>query len=156
MVTDRLGILFEELAKKLGIAITPDARGGCRLRFKNGVEVQLEQSSDGRYITLLSHMGEIAPGRYRENIFKEGLKANGLPLPRHGIFSYSKKNDAFYLFDQIPLEEISGEKLNDLLQPFVQKATIWKEAIARGDVPSYAGNEASFGGGGSGGMFGLR
>ena len=154
MVTDKMGLLFEELGKRLNLQINPDPKGCCRIRFKNGVEVQLEPSSDARFLTLLSNMGDMAPGRYRENVLREALKANGQTPPLYGIFAFSKKNDAFYLFDQIPLEEISGDKLFDYLQPFLQKAEIWQSAISRGEVPSYSGNEASFGR--SGGMFGLK
>ena len=154
MVSDKMGLLFEELGKRLNAQIKPDNAGSCRIRFKNGIEVQFEQSSDARYITFISNMGEIPPGRYRENVLREALKANGLTAPLNGIFAFSKKNDAFYLFDQISLQDISGDKIFEALQPFLQKAEIWVGAISRGEVPSYTGNEASFGRGG--GMFGLK
>jgi hypothetical protein len=100
------------------------------------------------------------PGRYRENVFREALRANGLPLPRNGIFGFAKTNGSLYLFDQIALEGLSGDRLFEFMQPFVQKATLWKNGLAQGEVPSYSATESSYsgggGGGGGGGIFGLR
>ena len=150
MVSDRMGQLFEELGKRLNIKITPDLKGSCRIRFKGGVEVQMEQSSNGRYLTLLCNMGEIAPGKYRENVLREALKANGRQPPLYGIFSFSKKQNIFYLFDQVPLDDLSGTRLFEFVQPFLEKAQLWKSAVARGEVPTGAVYSRS-----GGGMFGL-
>ena len=101
-------------------------------------------------------MSSYALGRYRENLFREALKANGLPMPRQGIFSYSKKKDSLVLFDTLFMNELTAQKMADFLTPFMQKADLWRQAIPKGEIPSFTGNELSFGATPSGsGMFGL-
>jgi len=156
MVTDRMGILFEEFGKKINVTITPEQNGGCRIRFKSGVEVQIETSADGRSLMIGCELGSMPPGRYRENVFREALRANGLPLPRNGVFGFAKPKDSLYLCDQIALDELSGDRLFEFMQPFLQKAEIWRDALSRGEVPSYTASETSYSGGGGGGIFGLR
>lgn len=156
MVTDRFGSLAEDLGKILKIKLSPDTNNCCVIKYKSGLQVTLEPTSDGTSIMIAIELGEIAPGRYRENVLREALKANGLPLPRKGIFAFSKKKDSLLIYDQLLLEELTAEKLFDFLQPLQQKAELWKTAIAQGEVPSFTANELTFNrkGGGSG-MFGL-
>ena len=157
MITDKFGNLLQELGQILKAKLEPDKNGACLLRFKNGLQVQLELGSRGENLMLVCDLGELSQGRYRENIFREALKANGLPPPRSGIFAYGKKTESLVLYDQLLLEELSGQKLADFLRSFTQKAELWKTSIARGEVPSFMGNELSFGqtGGAPGGLFGL-
>ena len=157
MITDKFDNLIQELGAALKIKLKPDKNNACLLRFKNGMQIQLEADSRSEKLILASDLGQIPQGRYRENIFREALKANGLPPPRNGIFAYSKKNESLVLCDSIPLEELTGTKLADYIHSFIQKGELWKNAITRGEVPSFMGNELSFGAaqGQPGGLFGL-
>ena len=157
MITDKFDNLIQELGVTLKIKLKPDKNNACLLRFKNGIQIQLEVDSRGEKLVLAADLGQVPQGRYRENIFREALKANGLAPPRNGIFAYSKKNESLVLCDSIPLEELTGTKLADYLHSFMQKGELWKNAITRGDVPSFMGNELSFGAsqGQPGGLFGL-
>ena len=157
MITDKFDNLIQELGTALKIKLKPDKNNACLLRFKNGMQIQLEADSRSEKLILASDLGQIPQGRYRENIFREALKANGLPPPRNGIFAYSKKNESLVLCDSISLEELTGTKLADYLHSFIQKGELWKNAITRGEVPSFMGNELSFGAAQSqpGGLFGL-
>ena len=157
MVTDKFGMLLQELGTIYKVKLAPDKNNACLLRFNNGIEVQIELNSNEQYLVLVSMLGEISQGRFRENIFREALKSNGLPPPRNGIFAYSKKGEALVLCDMLLLDEFNGMKLADYLQTFTQKAELWKKSIASGEVPSYLGNELSFGGSQkpAGGLFGL-
>lgn len=154
MVAEKMDQIFEDLGKKLKTPIIPGTEGSCRIRFKSGAEVQFAPTSDSRGLTLISRLGEVAPGKYRETLYREALKANGLKPPLNGIFSYSKKSNSLYLFEQMPLDELTGDKLFEALQPFLEKIEIWKGAISRGEVPSYNSQAGTYSGGG--GIFGLR
>jgi len=156
MVADKFGLLLEDLGKALRIKLSPDKNSACVIRFKNGIQVQIEMESQGDHIILCADLGTITPGRFRENIFREALKANGLPIPSQGIFAYSKKNESLVLFDRLPLEDLSGIKLADFITKLVQKGDLWKSSIARGEVPSFMGTEFTFGKKASAsGMFGM-
>ena len=119
--------------------------------------MQLEVDSRGENVVIAADLGQVNQGRFRENLFREALKSNGLPPPRNGIFAYGKKTESLVLCDKLSLEEISGQKLADFLLNFTQKAELWKNGIVRGEVPSFMGNELSFGqtAAGPGGLFGL-
>lgn len=154
MVTDLLGSLLQELTKTMGIPpLQPDANNVCLIKFKGGIEVQLEMDRSGDHFLITTDLGSIPIGRYRENLFFEALKANGAPPPRHGIFAYSKQADRLTLFEMLPLKELTGAKIADSLPLFLEKAKQWKEAISRNELPP-----AQVQGGGSAqtGIFGLR
>jgi hypothetical protein len=156
MVGDKFSNLLEELGQIFKISLKPDKNSACALKFKNGIQVQIELDPRAENLLVISDLGQINQGRYRENVFREALKANGLPPPRNGIFAFGKKNESLVLYDTLVLEELSGQKLADFLQLFTQKAELWKNGIARGEVPSFLGNELSFGAKGApSGMFGL-
>ena len=156
MIGDTFANLLEEIGKLFKTKLQPDKLGTCVLKFRSGVQVQLEVDSKGQNLILASVLGTLSQGRYRENIFREALKANGLPPPRFGVFAYGKKNESLVLFDSLALEEVSAQKLADYLMEFTQKAEIWKNAITQGQVPSFLGNEVSFGQAAHpGGLFGL-
>ena len=151
--------LFESLLQELGHAmkiedLRPDEHNTCLIRFRDGgLEVQLEPFEKGEFLLIGSTIGVIPPGRYRENVFREALKANGLPPPRHGIFAYIAKSDRLVLFSMLSLREINGEKIAAFLTPYMEKALIWKQHIERGDVPiaETIGGEVR----GPGGLFGI-
>ncbi len=157
MITDKFGMLLEELGGLFKVKLQPDKNGACSLKFNNGIQVQMELDKRGEYLLLATDLGQIPAGRYRENVLREALKANGLPPPRNGIFAFSKKNESLVLSDTLFVEEVNGLKLRDFLRQFTQKALLWNGAIQRGEVPSFTGSELTFGGktGQPGGIFGL-
>lgn len=154
MIQDLFGLLLEELGTIIKIKLEPDKNNACLIKYPNGLSVQLDFDATSEEIIMLSNLGTPAPGRYRENLFREALKANGLPPPQPGIFAYSKKTDSLVLFTTVPLADTSGQKLADTLSPFMLRAELWLGAMARGEIPSFMGTELSFGKSG-GGMFGL-
>ena len=157
MVLDKFGILLQELGTIYKTKLAPDKNNACLLKYNNGIQVQIEPTTNGRSLHVVTFLGELSQGRFRENVFREALKSNGLPSPRNGIFAYSKKGEALVLYDLLYIDEVTGLKLADFLQSFVQKAELWKGALSKGEVPSYMGNELSFGGAqkSPGGIFGL-
>jgi len=156
MVKEQFATILDDLGKILTMKLAPDSHGACQIKQISGLMVHIEPDSTGERLMFIADLGTPPPGRYRENLFREALKANGLPMPRQGIFSYSKKKDSLVLYDALLLDDLNGQKVADFLTPFLQKAELWRAAIPKGEVPSYTGNELSFGKSqGSSGMFGL-
>lgn len=136
MVNDLFSSLLLELGQILEIQdLTPDSNNSSLLKLKNGVKIQIEPGKSEQFLIMGAQIGNIPPGRYRDNIFREALKANNVP-PKNGIFAYSKKSDQLILFQMIPLEDLTGTKIHDYLVPFSEKVKLWQEAISRGEIPS--------------------
>lgn len=156
MITDRFGSLMEELGKLMKTKLVPDKNNACLMMFKSGLKLQIELDASSERVMLASELGELPSGRYRENIFREALKANGLPPPHVGLFAFSKKKENLVIFDMLDLRDLTAGALFDFIVPFMQKAELWRSTISRGEVPSFMGNELSFGQKSSSGMFGLK
>ena len=155
MIQEIFGSLLEELGAIIKIRLTPDKNNNCLIKYPNGLRVQMDFDTGTDAILIVADLGVPAPGRYRENLFKEALKANGLPPPQSGIFAYSKKVDSLVLYTSVSIIDCTGQKLADVLGPFIQRAELWRTAMGRGEIPSFMGTELSFGKTG-GGIFGLR
>ena len=154
MVTDLFGALLQELGSSIEIKnLHPDKNYSCLIRFKGGLEVQVELDHSGQFLILGADLGTSPPGKYRENLFKEALKANDQPPPLYGILAYSKKSDHLVLFERINIKDLTGEKIAAEIIPFTEKATLWAQAVKNGEIPVINQHSSSPS---SGGMFGLR
>ncbi|MEI8366608.1 MAG: CesT family type III secretion system chaperone [Parachlamydiaceae bacterium] len=155
MVSDLLGTLLQELGHALGIEnLHPDENNTCLIQLQNGQQIQIEMDKAGEFVLIGSVLGTVPPGRYRENLLKEALKANGMPHPIHGVLCFSTKTDHLIMFQKISLRDLRGEKIAAEITPFLDKAAIWWDAVKAGVVPLL--NQHEGGGRSAGGMFGLR
>ncbi|KAF3363188.1 putative type III secretion chaperone SycE [Chlamydiales bacterium STE3] len=153
MVTDAFGSLLQELGKVMRIPyLQPDKNNSCLIKFPNGPSVQIELDRSEAFLLLGCDLGEVARGRYRENVFREALISNGMPQPRFGDFAYSQRTDHLILTLSFPVKNLTGEKIASALTPFVEKAKSWIGAISKNDIPSRYGTLSSRGSG----MFGLK
>lgn len=153
MVTEFFESLLQELGKELKIKdLHVDRNHSCLIKFKEGISIQIERDETGEGMVIGCTIATIPPGKYRENVFREALKANGLPEPRNGIFAYSKRSDQLVLFHTLPMKDLTGEKILAVLLPFKEKAITWKDAIERGNIPALSPQTTAMGGG----IFGLR
>ena len=144
MIADRYSALLEELSNLLHIKLPLDENNACviRLQDKLGVFMEPDRLREHLYITL--DIGSPTPGQFREHVFREALKANGIPPPKTGIFAYGAKTDSLLLFERLSLDELNGPKLLETMQSLIRKARVWKEAIDHGEVPSYRMTEPAF------------
>lgn len=154
MVTDRFGALLEELGTVVHVPLKPDAHNACKLRFPpDNLTVYMEPDAPGENIQIIIDIGKPGEGKYRENLLREALRANGVPPPRLGTFCYGQKGETLLLYDLIPLEDLNGTRLSDIISQFCEKARIWREAIGRGELPPFrSGRSAAK----AEGIFGLR
>lgn len=124
--------LLEKLSKTLSLPLAPDQNRACAIQIKKNITVQLQMDSTEEKLLIGCKIIELPPGKFRENVLKETLKANGLPDPRIGTFAYIEQINHLFLFQYYPIEILSGERLSSLLGPFIQMAESWKEAISTG------------------------
>lgn len=155
MITNFFSDLLQELGPLMKIqGLHPDEKHSCLIEFKNGLKLQMEPDSREEFLMIAVKLDHLPAGRYRENLFREALKANGMPLPRFGIFAYGKKSDCLILCDKLHIQDLTAQKVFDHLTPFIEKALVWKEALSRGDIPSII---SSYSGASSGGgLFGMK
>jgi len=128
---------FEELLKELGdqysIALHPDKLGACKLHIDNTLHVQLECDAHQENLLLATFICDIPPGKFRENILKDGLQANSNRA--HGsVLAYSDKNNQLTLFQYLRLADLNGQKLADSLATFVERANLWRTGVETGQT----------------------
>ena len=148
---------FEDLIQALGsfmnIPLRADNHQSCLITFfDDEVAIQIDLDSNADRILIGSQLGRITPGVYRERLFTNALQANGVTLEPHGILAFSEKNDTMVLFQFLELQWLTGETLYDFLQLFREHASVWKKALATGDVPNVIVEGTSRGSG----MYGLH
>lgn len=157
MVSDYFESLLHELGEALKIDnLSADANNTCLLQFnEHDLQVQIEPYQKGDFLLICSDLGNVPRGRYREDVFREALKTNGLAPPRHGIFAFSEQTDHLVLYALLSMRELNGEKIAAFLTTFIEKGSAWKQAIASGVVP-VANTMRTSRAAGPTGMFGLR
>lgn len=136
MVASAIDSILQELGASLDIKdLRLDSQGTCLIAFPNGLEVYVEPSDIGEELLLYAKLGELSSDRYREDVLKEALKANGISYARCGTFAYSAGNKQLVLFHFLPLKDLTGERVADFLAPFMKRALAWKELIGNNQIP---------------------
>lgn len=153
MVVNAFEAVLQELGEALKLELKPNQFNAVVIKDPDGLEVQLEYNPKYDSIMLYAELGALPPGRYREDILREALKANAKEYPRNGIFAYSDAKDSLVIFVDRSLHELNGEKIAYLYTPFLEKAKKWRDALARGDVPVVSQMTSS---GRAFGPFGIR
>ena len=148
MVTNQFGAIIQELGRTLGYDISPNVEDNCTLPLPNGINIQMEMDDQKEFFILGAEIGNAPAGRYREELFREAMLYNGIEK-RAGTFAYSEVSDNLVLFKELPLRELNGEKVAAALVPLGEKASAWKKAMTRGEMPPVdAASSSSSGGGG--------
>lgn len=148
---DRFEDLLKELGTEYGIPLHPDRIGACKLKMSDQFHIQLECDPRQENLLVATFICEIPPGKFRENILKDGLKAN-TALVKTGTLAYSDRNNQLALFAYLPLPTLNGHKLADFLKKFVEKAAEWKTGVETGNTAGLVAHSPKS----SGGLFGLK
>ena len=136
MVMNVIDELLNELGKTIEVEdLKLDSNNTCLIKFETGLEVHIEPYESDDFLLICTDFGTITAGRYREDVFLEALKANGLHHPRWGTFACSNQSDHFLLFELLPIKDLNGEKIANFLYSFMDKANYWKNNIDEGRVP---------------------
>jgi hypothetical protein len=148
---DRFEALLNELSAELGTALHPDRKGACKLKINEIFHVQIECDAHQENLLVATFICDIPPGKYRENILKDALKANG-PFPKNGTLAYSDRNNKLVLFSYLRLSNLTGKKLTEFLSAFLDKANNWRIGVETGHTAhlvAFPSKQAS-------GMFGMK
>jgi hypothetical protein len=130
---DQFHELLFSLGEQLKLPLQPDKRGACKLNIRNLFSIQIEYEPSRDRILIASFLCDIPPGKLRENILKDALKAN-FPFPEMGSLGYCERNNKLALFLYVPLSGLSGEKCASILTAFIEKANAWREAVPLGQT----------------------
>ena len=139
---------FEELLHALGkvfhLALHIDRVNACSIQVHEGLIIQLQLDASQENLWIFAKLIEVPPGKFRENVLREALKANALPDPRTGIFGYVNSTNHLALSQKYPLSVLNGERLSGFLGAFLEMADSWCTAIANGQpAPSIPRQPAS-------------
>jgi hypothetical protein len=130
---DRFSELLLGLGKELNLSLVEDEFRACSISTPP-LTIHLELDPSQEQLFLFSKIIELPPGRFRENIFEEALKANDLNDPRPGIFGYLAKSNHLTLHQVYPVLILNGERLSGLFSAFFELGRNWHEAISRGNT----------------------
>jgi hypothetical protein len=130
-MTDRFSEILQELGKILGLSLKPDHSIACSIQLEP-LTIQLELDQYQENLILFSKIIELPPGRFRDNILTETLKANGLSDPRPGIFGYIAQTSHLCLYQTYPVAILNGERCAALLGSFFELGNSWYQAIQNG------------------------
>lgn len=127
---------FEEILDQLGhvfeLKLHVDRQNACSIQITPRLIIQLQLDISQEHLWIFTKIAETPPGKFRENILKETLKANALPDPRAGIFGYILPTNQLAQFQKYPLQILNGEILGGIIGAFLEMAEIWQEAILSG------------------------
>lgn len=134
-MTDRFSELLAELGKILGLQLIEDKYQACSIQIPP-LTIQLQLDPTQENLILFSKVIDLPPGKFRENVLGEALKANALPDPRIAIFSYIAKTNHLAIFQTYPISVLSGEKLSGIFGAFFELGESWHSSIQGGRIPS--------------------
>lgn len=151
MVSSQFGALLKEFESFFDCPLNPDDNNSCLIHLVSGVTIQIEMDRYGM-ILFGSRLGAVLMGRYRDNLVRQALKSNEATLPSSGVIGFSIKSNQFILFAKLNPLSLNANQIASALPPFIAKATLWKGAIEKGEIPEITPTKAS---NESSGMFGL-
>ncbi len=132
---DRFAIILAELGTLIQAPLHPDHLRGCALSVNGQLHLQLKEQEEHERILVSTFIGELPPGKFRENFLKETLKENNL-FPRTGTFCYSERNNQLGLFSYVYFPGLHGDTFADFLEQFLEKAFSWKTSLETGQIPT--------------------
>lgn len=126
---------FKEILTQLGIDLdlflTPDDDRITSIQIDEKLLMQIELDESEQNILIGSFICDIPPGKFRENVFRNTLKANG-QIPLSSTFAFNEPSSKLVLFQYLSLEKATMALLKKNLESFIEKAMNWKEAIESG------------------------
>ena len=148
---ERFATLLEELSEELNIDLYVDPKGACTLLFDDQLSVQLEPNARPDHLLVACFVADLPPGKFREEVLKDALKANS-PAPEVGVLSFCERKNQLVLSAFLPLPSLKGKELSAFLSLFVGKAKEWRLGVTAGDTSLLVPQKEKSGGG----FFGLK
>lgn len=134
MVSTPFESILKEFEPFFNCPLTPDSHQSCLIKMGIGISVQMELNRQD-LLLIGCQLGALPMSRYRDNIIQAALKSNGAFPPSTGTFGFSHESNQLILFLLIDPHHLNANKISALLTPFVEKAKLWSDAIAKGETP---------------------
>ncbi len=142
---------IKDLGKLMGIPLISESKETCCIQFdEDKVTVQVDLDDSGERLLIGSVLGEISSGSYRNEIFKQALRVNGLSKAPRGILAYSDRLSSLILFDYLPFHSTDAQKLFNFIQLFHKHAEVWIDSLKSQTIPQIEREEQK-----GSGMFGM-
>lgn len=134
-MSDRFQKLLDELGALVEQPLHPDKNQACTLNIDYHLNVQLKMDLLQERLLVATFVGEVPPGRFREEVFKAALKSNH-HMPRTAILAYTAKNNQLLAFDYLPLASLNAESLAKYLEQLGPFLNEWRKGMETGQLPS--------------------
>ena len=131
-MTDPFEEIIRQLGESLGLTLHVDKNRACVLKVHDALSIQIQTDSSQEKILIACFVIELPPGRFRENVLAEALKANHLPDPRTAIFGYLNAGNRLTMHQRYPLALLDGKKLAVLAANFIDYAELWHDVLKNG------------------------
>lgn len=131
-MTDQFEILLKELGEIFHLSLHTDKSSACSLSIGPELTIQLQLDASQEKFFFFSKLIPLPPGKFRENVLCEALKANAAPDPLPGCLAYLAATNHLVLFQSYPLFILNGERLAGLFGSFLELAESWRRAIELG------------------------
>lgn len=135
MVTNQFAAILKDLEPYFKCKLEPDSSNSCLIKFKTGLNVQIEPKG-AEELLIVVRLGTLPPSTYQDKVFRAALRSNDMQPPSQGMFGWSKKSGQLIYFIIQDLRYFSIDKCTQLLTPFLEKAKLWSETLAGGNVPN--------------------
>lgn len=129
--------IIKILSEDLDVDLYLDANQSCCIILNDAIKIQLELDKSRQNLILASHLFELAPGKFRENVLKAAIKSNYGLEKGIGTLSYLPRNSALVLYEIIPLVFLTESKLFSLFMSFYQKGLFWIENLKSSSIPQF-------------------
>ena len=124
--------LIADLSERLGIEIYPDLNNVVVLKIEKSVKIHIEADDVEEFLILGAFIDELPPGKFRENILKNGLKANYLVNKNPAILSYLGRENILTLHRRYLIDSIDVEELITQIKAITERAQKWQASIESG------------------------
>lgn len=124
--------LIAELADRLNNDVQPDLNNIVVLLIEKRVKIQIETDPMEEFLTVGAYVADLPPGKFREHILKDALKANYNIHKNAGILSYMGRENILTLHIKFALGSLEIDTLMDSLKHLTKRARAWQDAIEEG------------------------
>ncbi len=124
--------LIHELGEFIGEDLKVDLNQSCCIEVNQILKIQIELDPPGEIILLMAKVIELPPGKFRENILRDALKANFLAEEKEGVLSYLERQNTLVLCQNLYTHSISRDILYAHLMQFIERSSKWLAAIEAG------------------------
>lgn len=120
--------LINDLAKILSQDLYVDKNKACVISYDDVLKVQLELDQSSQNLIVFSSITTLAPGKFRENVLLDALKANN-EFPYVAIFSFFEPDSSLALHNFLDFPSLKADVLASYLSTFVEICFLYRSAI---------------------------